>query len=92
MHNSLGITFVNSGPIFAANLCPRSFHCEPLLPNTPALPQAARWWPRTLRERPHRQLRKEKGKGIRRRRGSKTWLCSASMRFTLPIGMCCERN
>ena len=41
-------------------------------PNTPAPPQAARWWPRGSRRRPHRQKREEGGRGCQRRRNKST--------------------
>ena len=38
-------------------------NAQPLRPSTPAVAEAARWWPRASNGRPHRQLRTEKGKG-----------------------------
>ena len=44
---------------------------QPRRPRTPAVPHAARWWPRTSRGRPHRQVRADRGKGSLRRRRSR---------------------
>ena len=40
---------------------------KPRLTNTPARAQAARWWPKTSMGRPHRQKRRARGSGSRRR-------------------------
>ena len=50
---------------------------KPRRPNTPAIAQAAPWWPRTSSGRPHLQLRCDKGSGRRRREQQNTetlWL------------------
>ena len=41
---------------------------NPLLPKTPALAHAARWWPNESIGRPHLQVCKDRGNGKRRRR------------------------
>ena len=51
---------------FSALLGCRALKKEPLLPKTPALEHAARWWPSILRRRPHRQAREDKGRKRRR--------------------------
>ena len=66
---------------FVRTLAPPSVHtlaaadsnAQPLRPNTPAVAQAARWWPRASNGRPHRQLRTIRGRGKRslRRRSKK---------------------
>ena len=58
-----------------------------LLPNTPDLPDAARWWPRTSRRQPHKQVRTDKGKGNRRRRSNNTRNGSASILDTRCSGI-----
>ena len=41
---------------------------NPLLPSTPHLAHAARWWPKASSGRPHRQVRLDRGNGSARRR------------------------
>ena len=47
-------------------------NAQPLRPSTPAVAQAARWWPRASNGRPYRQLRTERGRGNRSLRRSNT--------------------
>ena len=66
---------------FVRTLAPPSLHtlaaadsnAQPLRPNTPAVAQAARWWPRASSGRPHRQLRtvRRRGKRSLRRRSTR---------------------
>ena len=60
---------------------------NPRLPKIPALEQAARWWPRASSGRPHRQLRREKGKGRRRRRRRRTLNSCGSIRVCMLNGV-----
>ena len=60
---------------------------NPRLPNTPAREQAARWWPKESSKRPHRQTRREKGRGIRRRRNRRTRKSCGSMRVKMLLGV-----
>ena len=45
---------------------------NPVVPKTPAVAQAARWWPRGSSGRPHRQSRSEGGIGNQRRHNKRT--------------------
>ena len=54
---------------------------------TPALGQAARWWPKTSSGRPHRQVREDRGRGSHRRRKSNTRKSWAGNRNKSSVGM-----
>ena len=56
----------------SAQPCCGTLQGEPSSTQPPDLEHAARWWPKASRERPHRQLRKVKGKGRGRRRCRRT--------------------
>ena len=43
-----------------ADACAADSSANPRLPSTPEVEHAARWWPRTSRGRPHRQVRDER--------------------------------
>ena len=57
---------VTRGPASRHIRAPALSRANPRLPKIPALEQAARWWPRAWSGRPHRHLRRAKGKGRRR--------------------------
>ena len=59
---------------------------KPRLPSTPEVEHAARWWPRTSRGRPHRQVRDERGRGRRRRWKRRTRKSTESNRWCMEVG------
>ena len=85
MSKSLSITLVDTRAPPSRQICAKA--PRTLLPRTPDLLHAARWWPRASRRRPHRQERTDRGKGKRRRWSNKTRNCSASIRLTRFVGM-----
>ena len=88
MSKSLSITLVDTRAPPSRQICATALStANPLLPRTPDLLHAARWWPRASRRRPHRQDRTDRGKGNRKRRSDKTRNCSASIRLTKFVGM-----
>ena len=79
---------------FVVTRAPPSLHtlaaalstANPRLPNTPALAQAARWWPRESSGRPHRQMRLDMERGRRRRRNKRVRNRCGSIRVSTPVG------
>ena len=57
-------TFTRTRPLASRHTRAATFsRTQPRRPKTPAVPHAARWWPRTSRGQPHRQARADRGKG-----------------------------
>ena len=88
MSSPLNMTLVDtrkppSWHIWATALSPPNS----LLPSSPDLPHAARWWPRTSRRRPHRRVRTDRSKDMRRRRSNETRNCSESILDTRCCGI-----
>ena len=80
MSRSRTITFADTLVPPSLQICAMAFSAaNPLLPSTPTVLHAARWWPKASTGRPHRQVQTVKGRGIRKRRSKRTRYGSESI-------------